>query len=56
MSAIITVGRPAFALERAALCSQFLRQRARYGGVFAAELLLRSILHSLLPLAFLCPQ
>jgi len=56
MSAIITVGCLAFALARAPLCGQFLQQRGRYSGVFAAELLLRSFLHSLLPLAFLCPQ
>jgi hypothetical protein len=55
-SAIIRPGQLPFARARTAVCSQFLRRRGCYGGVFAAELLLRSFLHSLLPLAFLCPQ
>jgi hypothetical protein len=54
--AIIRPGGAAFAPARTAVCSQFSQRRGRYGGVFAAQLLLRSFLHSLLPLAFLCPQ
>jgi hypothetical protein len=56
ISAIITPGSLRFAPARTAVGSQFLQRRGCYGDVFAAELLLRSFLHSLLPLAFLCPQ
>ena len=56
ISAIIRAGGQAFALARTAASSPFVAQRGCYGGVIAADLLLRSFLHSLLPLAFLCPQ
>ena len=55
-SAIVRPGRQAFTAATTAICSEFLLFRGRYGSVIAAELLLRSFLHSLLPLAFLCPQ
>ena len=54
--AIIRPGSLTFAPVTTGVCSQFRQRRGRYGGVFAVQLLLRSFLHSLLPLAFLCPQ
>ena len=54
--AIVRPGHLAFAPAMTAIYSEFLLLRGRYGSVLAAELLLPSFLHSLLPLAFLCPQ
>jgi hypothetical protein len=56
ISAIIRPGGLASALASTAARSLFVVQRGCYGRVIAADLLLRSFLHSLLPLAFLCPQ